>query len=638
MDDWENPFRGNSPLFEDEKSEEMFVDAVLYGRSLLHYYEGAIIACMLASAIVHWTTKARTGDDKQRTADQGSEAQEQSPLLDASSPTNSGRTGYVQQAKRKIIRWLRRLRASAEYQPDSFDESTGVTVFCTVYCLITVWFLCWRVTDFHPIVIGYRVGYVTLVNMAAAFLLGVKYTPLTWITGWSYESLNVFHRMCGHICYYTLIIHAIVFVYYFRLIYMIWHLWSLAGIIAGTTMLTIVLTSHPAIRAKMYEFFYVLHIVGSVVCVPMVFIHYPTCRPHAALCGLALVYDRTYRVLRAVRVLECEYRAAEGETVILRIKNRGGTLFRRKFYWEPGHHAFVTLLGCCPWQSHPYTIASYMHGRSPQDGLGDGGNGPDSTDPVQRLEDEEGDDVVLIIRAREGFSRKLFNKCKDQSDPVRDVCIMHGPYGIPCLPSSSSDPGKSQTQWSLVKEQPSLQSLLQSAGLTTGQGSSEQSSSRFLSDVAESVASADACESDSGVRTPTLGRSGTPMPRPPLRSACETKVILVSGGSGVAYTYPLFAQCLANDLPVSFVWIIPRRGFTSWIETHDDMNIWVTAERGRPDISELVRSEVQGYSKYVIATCGPDHLLRSVRNVSSKLVEESRGALNLSLFAEKFGW
>lgn len=152
--------------------------------------------------------------------------------------------------------------------------------------------------------------------------------------------------------------HTVIFVVYFRITYLVTHPWYMAGTVAGIAIFGIGLTSLPSIRLALYEYFYLIHIVGFVVRIPAIILHYPTAQQYAVVAGLSVLYDRATKVLLSHRTYNGTIKASGDETVLLTIPIVQGTSFHCPVHWRPGQHLYLTVIGCHTYESHPYTIAS----------------------------------------------------------------------------------------------------------------------------------------------------------------------------------------------------------------------------------------------------------------------------------------
>ncbi|KAK9477583.1 FAD-binding domain-containing protein [Lipomyces japonicus] len=139
-----------------------------------------------------------------------------------------------------------------------------------------------------------------------------------------------------------------------------------------------------------------------------------------------------------------------------------------------------------------------------------------------------------------------------------------------------------------------------------------------------------------------------PYGSPPVFDGYD-RVILLAGGAGISYAYPEAIQLSAADghyaganPDVDFLWVVPSRDFTSWVDLKEDYNVdfkvWVTAEQGRPDIKKYVKDSIIAAgpgSRVAVAVCGPGPLVRDSRNACSEMLWEG---LNVSFYSENFGW
>ena len=456
----------------------------------------------------------------------------------------------------------------------------------------------------HVIVFGFRTGFVIAINFPLLYILGAKKTPLSFLVGWSYDQLNIFHQVVGMCCVYAAIMHAAVFAYYFNPLYLITEFWSQMGILAFVAFMFIGLTSQHKFRERYYEIFYVVHLVGMLASLVGLYFHIPIAKPFALAAGVSVIYDRVARALDGYRVARAYLELHSGDTIVVKIpKNQPRELVKaREYYssffnplniwilisnilvfflntlislvnrqttlkWHSGQHMFITFLKCRLLESHPFTISS-------------------SYDHEETLE--------FIIRVRKGFTKSLKEKLlarmaaddlsETDSRKISWTVILHGPYGV--KPLGLFQPATPIQEASLVTASPTTENscLLQ-------------------------------------------------RPR---------KIVLIAGGSGVAFTFPLMLQLAHQKREVEFIWIVPDRSFATWVDlSHPRVQnasvlIHETKSQGRPDISEMVQSRLRGSSSSDwVCVCGPDMLLRQVRNN----VAELRGnGQNVELFAERFGW
>ncbi|CAN6605323.1 hypothetical protein TRVA0_002S05468 [Trichomonascus vanleenenianus] len=579
----DSPYYRENP-FEGPAGEEL-IERVLDGRVLCQHYLGLLLAALAIVVISHWVTKLYISSRRIRLHSSSSR-----PHLDVE----------LQQEPEKSAQslWRRaRLKVDAFLmsQPDGEDtESWGMIFFLAIYLALTLFYSFYD-TSYHPLVLGFRLGMLTCMNLAFLYILGAKHTPLSWLTGWSYEQVNVLHRWNGAYCVFAIIIHTAVFLYYFKLSYCMTNLWTIMGMIAGLSFFIIGATSIKTVRIKIYELFYACHFFLSVISMPAIFFHYPTSRPYVVVCAISFAYDKLFRVLFDYRFVRCDMSVAPGDTVIVKIHQNpeDGLFFRRPYSYKKGQHIFLTVVGCGILQSHPFTIASH----------------PACSETLD-----------VIIRARQGFSRRLLDQLlANGSQKVTRWAIMHGPYGVEPLgmPDAYIHADQEKTP------------RAQCPSFVPEWTDRFNSSSRFAPNE----------EPGSTAGSPLLVENENRRQR--------QKIILVSGGAGVAFTYPMYLEYqLANEsqpdgaplFDVEFLWVVPRREFSEWVDLVDPgkMRLWVTREQGRPDLNELIRDMVGDSSRVWLGCCGPENLLRACRNTIADLRAE--GNSEMHYYAERFGW
>ena len=274
----------------------------------------------------------------------------------------------------------------------------------------------------HAFTFADRAGILFTVNLPVLYILAAKNNqPLGWITGWSYEGLNVFHRRLGELLTITAIIHAVgMTIGFYQLLapagYTLW--WYLTryiivfGVIAFVCYMLIYFTSIGYFRHACYELFLVSHIFLQVVALVMLFFHHHNARPYVAAALAVWVLDRLVsRILSKTRSVIATFEIAEDKETVLVFcempltNNRLAT--GMKAGWHAGQHVFL----CVPeislkhkFQAHPFTIASPA--------------------PPQHT-DLESWPLQLTIRAQDGFSKELLEYAKlHQHSRV----LIDGPY------------------------------------------------------------------------------------------------------------------------------------------------------------------------------------------------------------------
>lgn len=731
----DNPFRKDKTPFTPEDAPKMIANIYL-GRDLAFYYNTALLTLIGVVSIQYWSHrlyKAFDSKPRKKRLDSKRSSIVSPTFTTISTAPSSLIQEYNQQpniltqhfdneqtpllgSNNSVSWWTRRtwslnsrslhrlycqisgyLIKQSEIDVDYPVVSHGLNLSIISYYIINLIFCFYKVPVFtHPVLLAFRLGVVSSVNIPLLYLFGTKHSPISLFTGWSYEQLNILHQHIGNICCKTLVLHASIFLVYFRLQYMFTHLWSITGFIAGFCFLFILISAYPCIKQRSYELFYVIHIVGFVVCLPALWFHHPFTRPYVLLAVLSLIYDRTIRLFKDYRLVYSKVELRAGDTILIRVPINGGVANEedrdtydcggfnntdagshsnrrnknkaiQKFIsallparplvpWHPGQHAFVTVIGCGLFESHPFTIASnyqtsWESSQSSNDAL------------VGKLNGPMYGTMDLIIRAREGFTRRLYNQTVARLgglffDGLEDWrwVIVHGPYGTPIdRPKSvvtlkdsatsiyQSDDDHTESWRQTCCQSPSELSACENSkgkGLATPSTVEEMEgykatlvSSRSYSTCENETFSAPSSITGGSIRT--LDR-------------VRPKVVLVAGGAGVAFTYPIYEEYRKNELQskhmqnvnsfssmvtfpqmgslrentiqlldvpsVQFFWIIPDRSFLKWLpanfqqavaeeeakvlrgeinEQQASIRIWITKERGsRPNIKKEVKAMI----------------------------------------------
>ncbi|KAI0166634.1 hypothetical protein GGR57DRAFT_32673 [Xylariaceae sp. FL1272] len=276
-----------------------------------------------------------------------------------------------------------------------------------------------------------RSGYVFIVNLPLLYLLAAKNQPLKFLTGRSYEALNIFHRRVGEFMCFQAVVHFVGM--------LIWRLWIspdwlkggdfreyithpliLLGIGAFVSYEMLYFTSLASFRERWYELFLASHVILQIAALAFLWLHFHTSRPYVYASLAIFFVDRiVWRIGLKSTTVQADLEILEdGETILLsaewdlpRSKNAIWPFRQNALLgWYPADHVFISvpeLGGSNALQAHPFTIAS----AAPS-----GGNTHIS--------------LNLLIRTYTGFTCELLQHARSHSSiRVR----MDGPYG-------SSDP------------------------------------------------------------------------------------------------------------------------------------------------------------------------------------------------------
>ena len=470
---------------EDEDTRtpaERWPDLVIGGEfseKLMRTYNVIIFGIALAVGIAHWTSQLSSWRRRRAEGSRNGEVQEVEEVdgvkvltsrnygtATGSIPTDSGasssgsstldvgfapetvklleddeETGLMGQRSRRScpLYTLDRIRGWLAYQPKPIPffnktlPSNGATLAGTLFVLLNFLYLFlgmhWRIL--YVVVFGDRCALVFIYNLPLLYLLAAKTQPLSFVTGYSYESLNIIHRRLGEVMCFCGLLHSIfMFLSYvtflstvgFTLYTFIFNQTVLTGIALFISYETIYFTSLASFRARWYEIFLAVHVILQAGTLALLYFHH---RNNGRLTGIALlifVIDRlVYRIgMKSTTVTASVEVAQDQETVIL----KASIPYRRPSFlasifghqvthaWQPTDHVFLTVpsLGRShALQAHPFTILS-----------------PSPWSINKSLKEGEKMQLNLLIRAYDGFTGDLLK----QALVSRTLRIrIDGPYG-----------------------------------------------------------------------------------------------------------------------------------------------------------------------------------------------------------------
>ncbi|MCJ1225195.1 hypothetical protein MMC12_001844 [Toensbergia leucococca] len=427
-----------------------------------------------------------------------------------------------------------------------------------------------------------RASLVFVANLPWLYLLAAKNQPIKILTGYSYESLNIFHRRLGEIMCLLALLHSVglIGVWYTILrptgVTLLKFLLSkiiLLGIGAFIAYETLYLTSLGSFRQRWYELFLGLHILLQVLGLVFVWFHHHSSRVYVGIALAIFLIDRLlYRMVLKNRSFRGSIQVKDdNETTVLStlvpLRERGRVLSYLTgsgitYGWKATEHVFVTIPSLSRKhiiQAHPFTIAS---------------KAPSIGDTEVSLE--------LIIRAQDGFSGDLVKYAK-----IHDSAVIRfdGPYG-------------SQSAVQMLQDSDSCIVVAGGSGIAVAWP--------LVWSLLPTQHHTD---------LEHFGRNGLPK-----------KILLVwivQRRSHLTW----IDKAKLNELQAKVDVIIPEP----------------TVEHGRPDVENIIQSWISshdgassdGRDKIGIVCSGPDGMNRAVRNTCSSLLRQGR---DVSVEVEKFGW
>ena len=478
------------------------------------------------------------------------------------------------------------------YQPkpiyfiNKTPSANGTTLAVLAMIGIQVFYCVYRVPFSIPTlyVFADRTSLVFAANLPLLYLFAAKNQPIKLLTGYSYESLNIFHRRFGEIMCLLAFFHSVgMFVVWytilrpagFELITFLLEkiiLWGMAAFVAYESLY---FTSLGSFRQRWYELFLGLHVILQILALVFLWLHFYAARPYVGAALAIFLLDRLiYRMILKTKTAKGTLEVKDDKsTVVVRISiptsetRRPWSSFPGANItngWKATEHIFLTVSALSRkhiFQAHPFTISS---------------KAPSIGDTDLNLE--------LIIRAHDGFSRDLLQYAQGHQVVT---ARLDGPYG-------------------------------------------SQSAVRMLQARELSIIIA--------------GGSGIAVTWPLVHSILAARQDAdpeLSAGSSPAAATILFLWIIRDSSHRD--WLGSPK--LEELQSHgvDVVVPSPTARNGHPDIGHLIGSWIDARVDFSraeqpqvgVVCSGPDSLNRSVRNVCSALL---RNGHDVNIEIEKFGW
>ena len=517
--------------------------------------------------------------------DSGARLDEQSLLLPKASDARAfPRTWTV----------ISRTRAWLVYQPRPIPiinktlPSNGTTLMVLAFLGLQIFYTFFQTSLSLSMLFVFadRASLVFVANLPLLYLFAAKNQPIKLLTGYSYESLNIFHRRLGEVMCLLALLHSagMIGMWYtilqpegIPLLKFLLEKMILLGLGAFVAYEMLYFTSLGSFRQRWYELFLGVHVVLQVAALVLVWFHHRRSRWYVGVALAIFLIDRlVYRIAIKPTTVRASLEVQDDmRTVVLRAPIPSQKKHKQAKSilgagitagWKATEHVFLTVPSLARKhiiQAHPFTIAS---------------KAPTTHDKEANLE--------LIIRAQDGFSGDLVRYAQYHNTvSVR----LDGPYG----------------------SQSAVQMLQNSnhAVIVAG-GSGIAVAWPLVWSLIDQFPSED------------LEPSISPATRKPILFIWITR-----DRSHISWLgQERLAELRANGVTV--------------------MTPPPTSEYGHPDtagvIGEWIDDAVSsggggrgGGSKIGVVVSGPDGLNRAVRNVCSSLLRDGR---DVSVEVEKFGW
>ncbi|TYJ53932.1 hypothetical protein B9479_005407 [Cryptococcus floricola] len=261
-----------------------------------------------------------------------------------------------------------------------------------------------------------RTAILSFFNLPIIWMLAGRNDVILWLTGWSFSSMNLFHRWVAIVCTTQGIIHSIVWTYIERdsLGRMFQYKYWATGVFATVTMSLLLPFSVKPFRERYYEAFLIIHIVLAVATLTLLFYHLTVYDgeydPFMWACVGVWAFDR---LMRYVRIFYLTFKAAKGNNATMVATGGENGLIRLSVRTSVRHtpspgmfYYLYTPLSITPWENHPFTLGSWR-------------------------EEADGSTVLqFLIGTHKGATGKLRRKVKKAENGVANLRVLvEGPYG-----------------------------------------------------------------------------------------------------------------------------------------------------------------------------------------------------------------
>ncbi|PWZ02638.1 hypothetical protein BCV70DRAFT_155730 [Testicularia cyperi] len=310
--------------------------------------------------------------------------------------------------------------------------------------------------------LGVRSGMIANGMFPFLFCFGLKFNPLTWMTGISHEKLQIFHQWTARVILFFSVVHTVAFLwqpvhdggfsnlkawfYYDK----IW--WQ--GTVAFAFFAWLVMSSFGVFRRMSYEFFVLQHVISVILFLVFYFMHtrdlissWSWLWPSIGVWGFHVLFKfaNSLRISRFV-----------GVTATITLIDEGDKLMKLEttapVSWQPGQHFFLrfpSINRAAPYQSHPFTctnLPSPLH--------------------------NEDSHLIFYFKARDGLTQKIYDRLTSQlgekvtasSNSAKFTIALDGPYGTPFHPASYHSSMLLAGGVGITAVLPSLMSLCRSVG------------------------------------------------------------------------------------------------------------------------------------------------------------------------------
>jgi hypothetical protein len=230
----------SNPVPDDPGKAPQFrklAEAVLHGRKVVSTYNLVLLGVLLAFTAWHWGAKvalrkrrrdARKSTKRDETADEAWSSSS-STIEGAATPPDAASKKVVEvdeaspllatgSSQRRLPGWWKPyylFQAFLQYQPRPIPvinralPPNAVSIFVLAYIALNFLYNFYGMTYELMYIFSFadRCGLIFSANLPLLYLLAAKNQPLKLLTGYSYESLNIFHRRVGELMCFEAFLH-----------------------------------------------------------------------------------------------------------------------------------------------------------------------------------------------------------------------------------------------------------------------------------------------------------------------------------------------------------------------------------------------------------------------------------------------
>ncbi|KAL2863748.1 ferric reductase family protein [Aspergillus lucknowensis] len=303
-----------------------------------------------------------------------------------------------------------------------------------------------------------RSGTLAVLNMVPLFILAGRNNPLIPLLRISFDTYNLLHRWLGRIIVIESLVHTAAWAtnaadetslsdMLDRLSNTPFFTWGLVGVVSMTFLL---LHSPSPIRHAFYETFLHLHQLAAFLAFLGVYVHVDMDKlpqkPWITAAGVFWLLDRMARLFHLV-YLNFSLKKGSTSLVVEALPGEACKLtfhLPKRVHITPGSHVYAYIPALSLWMSHPFSIA-WVEPSTCVTAAGYTDKDPPkysmtpsrlekqlapSADPETYLQNaNEPTSVSLIVAARSGMTRKLYNKAlASPNSTLLTAGFIEGPY------------------------------------------------------------------------------------------------------------------------------------------------------------------------------------------------------------------